>query len=169
MAMLAASGSLTALGTSGCFNLAPSDRVNIAIIGLRGYGTRLLRSFAELPQCYIAYICDVDTVVGQNAVNEAQSLTNEKPQFVVDMRTVFDDPTVDAVVIATPHHWHALAGIWAMQAGKDVYLEKPVSHNIQEGQSLIAAASKYDRICQSGTQLRSKPVLMTVIVTVSLV
>ena len=166
VSMLAASGSLAGLGYYGYTrskqpDLPPSDRVTIAIIGLRGYGKKLLKKFAKLPQCYIAYLCDVDTGVGQKTVAKAEKLTGHKPKFVVDMRHIFDDPTVDAVVIATPHHWHALAAIWAMQAGKDVYLEKPVSHNIQEGLSLIAAARKYNRICQSGTQLRSKRVLMT--------
>ena len=73
------------------------------------------------------------------------------------MRRVFDDPRVDIVSIATPHHWHALAAIWAMQAGKDVYVEKPISHNVHEGRRLVQAARRHQRICQAGMQARSNP------------
>ena len=78
-----------------------------------------------------------------------------RPKFVKDMRQAFDDPALDIVSIATPNHWHALAGIWAMQAGKDVYVEKPCSHHVREGRSLVAAARRYQRVCQHGTQGRS--------------
>ena len=73
------------------------------------------------------------------------------------MREAFEDRAVDIVSIATPHHWHSLAAIWAMQAGKDVYVEKPVSHNVSEGRRCVEAARKYDKICQTGTQCRSMP------------
>ncbi len=80
-----------------------------------------------------------------------------RPKFVQDMRQMLDDKSVDIVTIATPNHWHALAAIWAMQAGKDVYVEKPVSHNVSEGRRIVEAARKYKRICQTGTQCRSMP------------
>ena len=88
-------------------------------------------------------------------VEETAKRQGRAPKFVQDLRQVLDDPAVDVVSIATPNHWHALAAIWAMQAGKDVYVEKPVSHNISEGRRMVEAARKYQKICQTGTQCRS--------------
>ena len=92
---------------------------------------------------------------GRAAASRSPKKQEVKPKFVRDMREAFADPAVDLVSTATPNHWHALCGIWAMQAGKDVYIEKPVCHDIAEGTALIAAARKYGRICQVGTQCRS--------------
>src|SRR5439155_7016381 len=102
----------------------------------------------------IAMLCDADSA---NFAQGLKAIDKEKkpaPQTVQDMRRVFDDKTIDAVSIATPNHWHSLAAIWAIQAGKDVYVEKPVSHNIWEGRKIVEAARKYKRICQTGTQSR---------------
>jgi len=99
----------------------------------------------------------VDEEIGQNRINEFEKQYGYRPRFIRDLREGLDDKEIDAVAIATPNHWHALAGIWAMQAGKDAYVEKPVSHNISEGQRLIETARKYKKICQTGTQSRSLP------------
>jgi len=93
--------------------------------------------------------------VGQDRAEQVAKKQGRRPKFVRDMREVFDDPSVDVVSTATPNHWHALCSIWAMQAGKDMYCEKPVSHNVSEGRRMVEAARKYKRICQTGTQCRS--------------
>jgi len=103
----------------------------------------------------ILYISEVDEAAGNARCSAIEKQQGRRPKLVKDMREAFDDPSVDVVSTATPNHWHALCGIWAMQAGKDAYIEKPVCHNIAEGTALIAAARKYNRICQVGTQCRS--------------
>jgi len=103
----------------------------------------------------IATICDVDLSVVGKAVKAVTAAGKPEPKVVQDLRRVLDDPNIDAVSIATPNHWHSLAAIWAMQAGKDVYVEKPVSHNVHEGRVMVDTARKYNRICQAGTQCRS--------------
>ncbi|MCC5906935.1 MAG: Gfo/Idh/MocA family oxidoreductase [Balneolaceae bacterium] len=134
---------------------APSDRVILALIGAGGYGSRLSMKAARFGEnVQIKYICDVDDTRGGWAESELEEIQGFKPQKVRDMRKVFDDEEVDGVFIATPEHWHALATIWACQAGKDVYVEKPISHSIFEGQQMIKAAMKYERIVQCGTQNR---------------
>jgi predicted dehydrogenase len=155
--LYAAAGALALPGAiGGCGNtVPPAERVRIAIIGLRGYGTKLCGAFAAVPGCEIATICDVDTAVGETAVKRVDDLTGKRPAFEQDLRRVFEDREIDAVAVATPHHWHVLAAVWAMQAGKHVYLEKPVTHNVREGAVLRAAAAKYGRVVQCGTQLRS--------------
>ena len=135
--------------------VSANDRFDVMVCGVRGRGWAHVNSFAKIHGCRIRYICDVDEAIGQRRIDEAEKNFGCRPKFVRDMREAFDDKNLDLVTIATANHWHALAGIWAMQAGKDVYLEKPVSHNIFEGQQLIKAARKYKKICQTGTQSRS--------------
>src|SRR5207237_5193183 len=101
----------------------------------------------------IAALCDVDERVLKTCLGEVGG----KPQTFIDIRKLLEDKSIDAVSIATPNHWHALMAIWACQAGKDVYVEKPCSHNFWEGQQLVRAAQKYNRIVQHGTQIRSSP------------
>jgi len=133
-----------------------SDRVILALIGAGAWGTNLILNTAELNKnILVKYICDVDDTRGGRAISELDKMQNFKPIRVRDMRVVFDDQEVDGVIIATPQHWHALATIWACQAGKDVYVEKCISFNIREGQKMIEAAMKYERIVQCGTQNRS--------------
>ncbi len=132
-----------------------NDRVTVMVCGVRSRGNHLAGSFGKTRGCRVKYICDVDEAIGQDRVNQFEKQFGYRPTFVRDMRQGFDDKDLDAVVIATPNHWHALAGIWAMEAGKDAYVEKPVSHNISEGQRLVETARKYNRICQTGTQSRS--------------
>ena len=134
----------------------PSDRVVLALIGAGSWGTTLTLNVAEINKnVQFKYVCDVDDTRGGRAIKELEKIQNFQPKRVRDMRVVFDDPEVDGVIIATPQHWHGLATIWACQAGKDVYIEKCVSFNIREGQKMIEAAMKYERIIQCGTQNRS--------------
>ncbi len=132
-----------------------NDKLSVAVIGVRGRGQSHIRAFTNRSDCELTYICDADREVGEACAKKLGTKLAREPKFVEDMRRIFDDPTVDIVSVATPNHWHALAAIWAMQAGKDVYLEKPVSHNICEGRRLIQVSRKYNRICQAGTQKRS--------------
>lgn len=133
-----------------------NDTIIVALIGAGGWGTNLIMQAVETGENFrVKYICDVDDTRGGFAIKELEKKQNYKPIRVRDMRKVFDDKEVDAVFIATPEHWHALATIWACQAGKDVYVEKPVSHNIVEGQKMIEAGMKYERIIQVGTLNRS--------------
>lgn len=132
-----------------------NDRLRVAVLGVRGRGQSHLQAFAGRPDTEVAVICDPDEEIGRSRVEGIAKATGKAPRFVQDLRQIYDDKSIDIVSIATPNHWHALAAIWAMQAGKDVYVEKPVSHNISEGRRIVEAARKYGRICQTGTQVRS--------------
>ena len=134
---------------------SPNDVVSAMVCGVRSRGWTLTEAFARIDGCRIKYICDVDEAIGQRRIDQFEKKYGYRPAFVRDIRKGFEDKDLDTVAIATPNHWHALAGIWAMQAGKDVYVEKPVSHNICEGQRLVETARKYKKICQTGTQSRS--------------
>jgi predicted dehydrogenase len=137
--------------------LGANDRVVLASIGIRGRGNGLKRGFASLDNVEVKTLCDVDQNLFDTRVNDPSlaSVPRFKPGCVQDLRRVLDDKDVDAVVVATPNHWHALATVWAAQAGKHVYVEKPVSHNIWEGRKMVEAARKYGRIVQVGTNNRS--------------
>lgn len=133
-----------------------NDTIVVALIGAGGWGSHLILQAVETGEnIRVKYICDVDDTRGGYAIKELGKKQNFEPIRVRDMRRVFDDKEVDAVFIATPEHWHALATIWACQAGKDIYVEKPISHNIIEGQKMIEAVMKYERIVQCGTHNRS--------------
>jgi len=133
-----------------------NERVNVALIGCGGRGRYVARGMAELG-AEITYLCDLHPRRLDKAATFLAEVQDRKPRIVKDMREVFDSADVDAVVIATPDHWHAPASILACQAGKDVYVEKPPTHNIWESSKLIEAARKYERIVQAGTQNRSAP------------
>jgi predicted dehydrogenase len=133
----------------------PGDLLQAAIIGTGTRGCVHIDEYLRNPNTEIAYIVDVDEAIGQKRAEYVGKRQRRVPKVVQDMRHVFDDKSVHLVSIATPNHWHALAAIWAMQAGKDVYVEKPVSHNVSEGRRLVETARKYNRICQAGTQCRS--------------
>jgi predicted dehydrogenase len=124
---------------------------------VRGRGGSHIGAFAGRKGTEVLYICDADHEVGNKRVEEVGKRQERKPQFVDDIRKVLEDKSVDIVSIATPNHWHALAAIWAIQADKDVYVEKPVSHNVSEGRRIVQAARKFNKICQTGTQCRSNP------------
>jgi len=132
-----------------------NDVINIAVIGVRGRGMEHVRAYNESDEARITTICDVDRNVIGRAMKAVSSNNGSEPKYVQDLRRVLDDKDIDAVSIATPNHWHALAAIWAIQAGKDVYVEKPVSHNVSEGRRMVEAAEKYERVVQAGTQCRS--------------
>ncbi len=135
----------------------PNDRVNLAVVGIRGRGKDHIRNFAKIPHARVDTLCDVDERLWPEAAELAEQATGQRPRFQGDLRRVLDDKSIDAVSLALPNHWHALACVWACQAGKDVYLEKPGSHNLWEGRKTVEAANKYNRIVQIGTQYRSRP------------
>lgn len=145
--------------------IGANDRVVVASIGVRGQGNALKRGFARLANVEIKTLCDIDANLAPSRVNDPQlaSVPAFKPGFVQDMRRVFDDRDIDAVVIATPNHWHALATVWALQAGKHVYVEKPSSHTVWEGRKMVEATAKYGRIVQVGTMNRSRPAVIEAI------
>ena len=130
---------------------SPNEKLSVGVIGVRGRGGAHANAFASRADCEVTYICDADRDVAPSVAARFKS----KPKAVTDMRHIFEDASVDVVAIATPNHWHALAAIWAMQAGKDVYVEKPVSHNVSEGRRMAQVMEKHKRICQGGTQYRS--------------
>ncbi|MEJ7617296.1 MAG: Gfo/Idh/MocA family oxidoreductase [Pyrinomonadaceae bacterium] len=134
-----------------------NEAINIAVIGVRGRGQSHYNNFAKIPNVNITTFCDIDERLFPAAFANLGKITERKPKTALDLRRVLDDKEIDAVSIATPDHWHALATIWACQAGKDVYVEKPTSHNIWEGRRMVEAARKYNRIVQAGTQNRSDP------------
>ncbi len=133
-----------------------NDKVVIALIGAGGRGTQVILGMQKcLPGVEVKYVCEVDKERGGRVIDELEKQQKVRPQRIEDMRHAFDDKDVDAVVICTPEHWHALATIWACQAGKDVYVEKNISLTIPEGRKMVEAAKKYNRIVQCGFQNRS--------------
>jgi predicted dehydrogenase len=152
------------LGRDGsCRAAGPNDEIRLAVIGLGGInvvggvggrGRQLIDRFRKARGVRIAALCDCDSSILDDSV-KAFAKRGEKPITYRDPRRVFDDQSIDAVVVALPNHWHALATIWACQAGKDVYVEKPFAYNIWEGRQAVAAARKNNRIVQTGCQGRS--------------
>src|SRR5580704_10190999 len=130
-----------------------NDRVRVAVCGLRSRGKDHLDAFSRVPNVEIAALCDVDG----SLLDKRRGEVSGSPRTFVDVRKLLEDPAIDAISIAAPNHWHTLMAIWACQAGKDVYVEKPCSHNLWEGRQLVRAAEKYHRIVQHGTQSRSAP------------
>jgi predicted dehydrogenase len=146
---------LTLLGTSAL--AAPVDRVNLALIGIRGRGKGLALSFAGMKDARVAYLCDVDSTLLPPLAKLVSEKQGSEPKTVKDFREALRDKDIHGVVIATPDHWHALATVWACQAGKHVYVEKPVSHGVWEGRKMVEAARKHNVNVQVGTQSRSVP------------
>jgi predicted dehydrogenase len=134
-----------------------NDRVRVAVLGLRGRGGVLASKFSARPDCEVAYLCDVDESVLPQRAAEVEQNQQRAPKVTGDFRRALDDKSIDAIIVATPDHWHALATIWGCQAVKDVYVEKPISHSPWEGRKMVEAARRYDRIVQVGTQNRSAP------------
>lgn len=138
--------------------IGANDRMHLSVIGIRGQGTNHINQFCKLKDSrnvVIKTLCDADENTWAEKIKLVQDQTGDKPGTAYDMRKVFEDPEIDAVSFATPNHWHALGAIWAAQAGKNVFVEKPASHNIFEGRKMIEAARKYDVIMQVGFQNRS--------------
>ena len=155
---MAAAG--TALGLAGApaaSALSANNRMVLALVGCGGRGNDLAVNFAKRGDCAFAYLCDVDTRRSADLAKRLDGTQPKPPQLLQDFRQALEDKAVDAVVVATPDHWHALATIWACQAGKDVYVEKPPSHSCWEGGKMVEAARKYHRIVQVGLQGRSAP------------
>jgi predicted dehydrogenase len=156
----------TALGLAGAALSARSwgqvaganGDIRVAVVGLNGKGRDHFNAFRALPGVRVVALCDVDTAVLDRA-KSAAAAAGIPVQALVDYRELLADPDLDAVSLATPNHQHSLQAIWALQAGKDVFVEKPVSHNLWEGRQLVAAAEKYGRIVQCGTQSRSSPAI----------
>ena len=135
--------------------LGANDRVRVAVIGLHGRGNDHIQALSRIQNVEIAALCDVYLPILNQRLAEVEKMGRPKPKGYQDLRKLFDDKSIDAVSIATPNSWHSLMGIWACQAGKDVYVEKPCSHNLWEGRQLARAAEKYNRMIQHGTQSRA--------------
>jgi predicted dehydrogenase len=133
----------------------PNDRINVAVIGFHGRGGAHISAFSAHKDTRVAALCDVDHRLFDEKAKRVEDRQKSAPALVGDLRRIMDDKSIDAISIATPNHWHSLAAVWGCQAGKDVYVEKPVSHNVSEGRKLADAARRYNRIVQAGTQSRS--------------
>jgi predicted dehydrogenase len=140
--------------------LGANDKVNVGIIGIGGRGNDHIKAYATLPNARIAALCDVNQSNLEVGQSNVKRLTGEAPKGFDDMRKMFADKEVDVVSITTPNHWHSLATIWACQAGKDVYCEKPACYNVHEGERMIEVARKTNRMVQIGSQSRSIPHIM---------
>jgi predicted dehydrogenase len=136
---------------------SPNESLGIALVGAGGRGRDHLSSFLTLSDVQITAICDVDEKSAAAAQKIVQDKSGHQPRIYRDIRKLLEDKSVEAVSIATPNHWHTLAAIWALQAGKDAYVEKPISHNVWEGRQIIEAARKYNRVVTQGSQRRSWP------------
>ena len=132
-----------------------NDRINAAVLGLNGRGKNHIDGLMAQKNVQITTFVDPDLNVAGERAKEFEKKYGQKVNVVQDMRKAFDNKDIHVVTVATPNHWHTLATIWACQAGKDVYVEKPGSHNVWEGRKMVEAARKYDRIVQHGVQLRS--------------
>lgn len=154
-AFLMTPGLFTAAQASGW--QGANDRIQLGVVGVRGRGRDHIAGFVKSPNTVVAAVCDVDQTNVERAQSHAQKLGGRAPAGFADFRKLLEDKSILAVSLATPNHWHALGAVWAVQAGKDVYAEKPVSHNLREGRVLVEAARKYKRIVQVGHQSRSTP------------
>ncbi len=140
-----------------------NDRVNVAVVGIRGQGQDHIRSYQRLKYVKVAALCDVDENLYEARVKKY--FTDKglpRPKLYHDIRKLLEDKDIDAISVVTPNHWHTLAAIWGMQAGKHVSVEKPCCHNFFEGQKLVEAAAKYKLICQDGAEQRSNPCAQSV-------
>jgi predicted dehydrogenase len=133
----------------------PNEVLRVAVVGVHGRGMDHIDGFSRLKDVRITAICDIDQNTIGSAKREIEEHYGAAPRYYQDIRRLLEDKEIDAISVATTNHWHALATIWAVQAGKDVYVEKPVSHNVTEGRRMVQAARKHQKIIQTGTQLRS--------------
>jgi predicted dehydrogenase len=132
-----------------------NDRVRVGVCGVRGQGFQAVEEYSRMPNVETAAVCDVDENIMNGRLADMDRMALPTPKTYTDVRKLMEDSSIDAISIGTPNHWHCLIGIWACQAGKDVYVEKPCSHNLWEGRQLVRAANKYNRIVQHGTNNRS--------------
>jgi len=147
-------GAAAALGARPLLG-SPNDTVRVAVTGVRGRGLEHVKGLLNLKDVEIAAICDVNPNIIDKAMKAVGDKQGKKPDFHQDFRKMLEDKSIDAVTIATCNHTHSLLAIWAMQAGKSVYVEKPVSHNLWEGRKVVEASRKLKKVCQAGTQSRS--------------
>jgi len=148
-------GSAAAAGAASRMFASANDTVRVGCIGIGGRGASHIGGFGRLPNVEVAAIADIDESHLRNGLGQIEKAGWKKPQTYTDFRKMLEDKSIDAVSIAAPNHWHALMAIWACQAGKDVYVEKPCSHNVFEARQMVAAARKYGRMVQTGCQIRS--------------
>jgi predicted dehydrogenase len=132
-----------------------NDKVRVAVVGVRGQGNSHIRAYQSIPNAEIAALVDIDENILDERLAQVEKATGKKPARYVDIRQMLEDKNIDAVSIATPNHNHALQTIWALQAGKNVYCEKPQTHNVFEAKQVVAAAKKYGKIAQGGVNARS--------------
>jgi predicted dehydrogenase len=143
--------------------LGANDRIKVGIMGVNARGLALARNFSQQKNCEVIYISDVDSRAMETCIGTVEKIQNARPKAAPDFRKALEDKSLEAMVIATPDHWHAPAAILACKAGKHVYVEKPCSHNPAEGEMLVAASRKYNRKVQMGSQRRSWPNLIAAI------
>ena len=136
-------------------SVGANDKLRVAVVGVHGRGMAHVNGFNNIEGCEIVTICDCDEAVIGSAMKPVERKNGKAPKYEQDLRRVVEDKSIDIVSIATPNHWHALAAIWALQNGKDVYVEKPVSHNVWEGRQIVEWLHGMKQICQAGTQSRS--------------
>lgn len=134
-----------------------NERVHIGVVGVNSRGSALASNFASQKNSRVIYISDVDTRAAEKCIASISKIEGNSPKAAPDFRKALEDKNMDAIVVATPDHWHAPAALMAMKAGKHVYLEKPCSHSPEEGEVLVQAAGKYNRVLQMGNQRRSWP------------
>jgi predicted dehydrogenase len=134
-----------------------NERVRVAVIGIHGMGQNHIREYMALPDVEVAAICDVDENQFAPVLKKFWPGGDRTPRLYQDLRKLYEDKSIDAVSVVTPNHWHALASIWACQAGKHVSVEKPCCHNVFEGRKLVEAAEKYKVVVQDGAEQRSNP------------
>lgn len=155
-AAAATSGSVVTRLSAADQSSSPNERLRVAVLGLNGRGTSHLEAFTGRKDTEVVAVCDPDSEgPAKKGIAYVEQRSGKKPAYYQDLRKLFEDKSIDIVSIATPNHWHALAAIWAIQNGKDVYVEKPVSHNVSEGRRIVDAARKHGKIVQTGTQSRS--------------
>jgi predicted dehydrogenase len=157
---IASTGAAAAGTALGSLNAkSANDTVRVAVVGFRGQGGTHIRNYLRMPNVEVAALCDVDASVVAKALADIEKAGAKKPATFTDIRKLLEDKSIDAISIASPNHWHSLMAIWACQAGKDVYVEKPCSQTFWEGRKLVEAARKYNRIVQHGTNSRSSVAL----------
>ena len=152
--LLAAGAAPTALRAAAAAD-SPAERVRVAVIGIRSRGTDLAQEFARAKNAEVVALCDIDDATFAKPMSAVESIAGKPPRKEKDFRRLLDDKGVDAIAVAAPDHWHAMLTVLGCRAGKDVYCEKPASHNLVEGRRMVQAARKYGRIVQLGTQRRS--------------
>ncbi|HNY42994.1 MAG TPA: Gfo/Idh/MocA family oxidoreductase [Bryobacteraceae bacterium] len=135
---------------------SPNSEVRLGVVGFRSRGRDHYRTFAKIPGVKVAFLCDIDERLFPGAIKEIEEIGGNRPETFTDLQKMLQRKDLDAISVATPDHWHALMTIWGCQAGKDVYCEKPVCHNIKEGRKMVEAARKYGRMVQTGLNRRSE-------------